>query len=88
MRSYWKTNNKGWNRTTIRVKGDKYSTMLNGKDGFPEAKMAKLPGRTSQADGGIPPIQFRNVFIRELKAGTNDDSPLAGSWDVPGCHEL
>ena len=65
--------NPGWTRTLIRVKGDKYSTMLNGKEGFPEAKMQNPPGAApivlQLAGDGRTPNQFRNVFIRELKAG-------------------
>ena len=59
--------NKGWNRAQIRVKADKYRVVINGKDITDDAKL-----RSDVATGpiGLTPgaaMQFRNVFIRELK---------------------
>ncbi len=62
--------NKGWNRAVVRVKGDHFSIMINGKVTIDNMRMAGLP-----ATGPIAllcrdePQQFRNVFIRALKAG-------------------
>jgi len=59
---------KGWNRTLIRVKGDKFRTIINGKEG-PDTKMVNptaTPIVLHPAGDGRAPSQVRNVFIREL----------------------
>jgi Domain of Unknown Function (DUF1080) len=61
--------NKGWNRALIRVKGDKSSVFINGKNITDDAKLQNKP---ATGPIGLTPgdgMQFRNVFIRELKGG-------------------
>jgi hypothetical protein len=62
-----------WNRTLIRLKGDRVTAHINGApviENYPLKGEAELP-----ATGAIAlwrasnPVQFRNVFIRELKVG-------------------
>ena len=57
---------KGWNRAIIRLKGDKLSVAVNGKvvtDNQPVTIDAI--GNIAMGAGGA--VQFRNVFVRDLK---------------------
>lgn len=57
-----------WNRFVIHMKGDRLSVRLNGKLVVDDAR---LPGVASAGPIALEhhgePVQFRNVFIRELK---------------------
>jgi hypothetical protein len=57
-----------WNRSILRVKGDAFSLRTND-DAIGESKFDKLPASGPIALVAESPGQFRNVFIRELKAG-------------------
>jgi hypothetical protein len=60
--------NKGWNRTLIRVQGDKFRVFINGKDATVfDGKLPKVAAASPITLHGNPGVQFRNVFIRELK---------------------
>jgi hypothetical protein len=56
-----------WNRFRIRVKGDKVSVFLNGKQ---VADETQLPGMPEQGGIGLQhvgqPMEFGNLFVREL----------------------
>ena len=57
-----------WNRGIITMKGDRLSFVLNGK---PVLDNAQLPGVPSRGPIGLQhfdgPIQFANLFVKELK---------------------
>ena len=73
---------KQWNRFEITVRGNTVKVLLNGKPvlpgvaipGLPERGLIALQHHGNQKDGQwtSPPalVQFRNVFIRELKPGS------------------
>lgn len=55
-----------WNRYQITVKGEELTVLLNGKPATPpQARIEKKRG--SIALVGSVPVEFANVFIRELK---------------------
>ncbi|OGV65337.1 MAG: hypothetical protein A2283_05525 [Lentisphaerae bacterium RIFOXYA12_FULL_48_11] len=68
-----------WNRFDITVRGSKVSVILNGKTVLPGVEIPGLPDKGAialQHHGGMkdgkwnsPPslLQFRNIFVRELK---------------------
>jgi hypothetical protein len=60
---------KGWNRSLIRVKGDQVSVTVNGKPAVADKKLAGIPSSGPIALASAFAIQYRNVFVRELKAG-------------------
>ena len=57
-----------WNRYKITMKGDKITVNLNGKN---VVENAVLPGVPASGPIGLQhtgdPIEFGNIFIRELK---------------------
>jgi hypothetical protein len=59
-----------WNRFVIRMKGDRLTVRLNGKLVIDNAQLPGVAkeGPIALQDHGDP-VQFRNVFIRELKNG-------------------
>ncbi len=73
-----------WNQFEIRVRGNSVRVVLNGKTVLPGAQIPNLPTRgrlALQHHGGkrdgrwtSPPalVQFKNIFIRELKADEAD----------------
>jgi hypothetical protein len=58
----------GWNRSILRVKGDAFSLRTNN-DAIGESTFKNLPASGPIALVAESPVQFRNVFIREFKAG-------------------
>ena len=57
-----------WNRMEIRLRGDGLTVVLNGEEVIAQAPLPGIPGRGPiglQHKRGR--IQFRNVFIREMK---------------------
>lgn len=59
----------GWNRTVIRVKGDRVNVSFNGKAGIDQG-VTGLPAAGAIGLGYVgEPTQFRNFFLRELKNG-------------------
>jgi hypothetical protein len=59
-----------WNRTTITMKGDRLSVVLNGKPTTTEKQLPNLPtrGPIGLSGGGLEqPFEFASIFIRELK---------------------
>lgn len=67
-----KADNKlgSWNRFVIRMKGDRLTVTLNGKRVIDNAHLPGAPktGPIALQHHGDP-VQFRNVFIRDLKSG-------------------
>jgi hypothetical protein len=59
----------GWNRSIIRVKGDRLSVRLNGKVDIDEAQLPDVAPTGPVALRAGSAVQFRNVFVRELKKG-------------------
>jgi Domain of Unknown Function (DUF1080) len=55
---------KQWNRSRITMKGDEATISLNGKP-LPAAKATKKRGAIA-LEGSVP-VEFANIFIRELK---------------------
>ncbi len=57
-----------WNRTIVRMKGDRLTVRVNGKLVI---ENAQLPGIAKSGPIALQhhgdPVQFRNVFVRELK---------------------
>ena len=58
-----------WNRFVITMRGDRLTVMLNGKTVIEEAQLPGVPasGLIALQHHGNP-IQFANIFIRELPA--------------------
>jgi hypothetical protein len=57
-----------WSRTVIHLKGNRLTTSFNGKPIFPNTDIRDLPPAGPvglYAEDG--PVEFRNIFIRELK---------------------
>jgi hypothetical protein len=58
---------KAWNRAVVNVKGDRATVTINGKD----SKELKLNARPTTGTIGLThrneAVQFRNLFVRELK---------------------
>ena len=65
-----KSDKKGaWHRSILRLKGEQL-TLRTNKALVGETRFEKLPGAGPIALVGMDgPVQFRNIFIRELKAG-------------------
>ncbi len=56
-----------WNSFVITMKGDRLTVVLNGETVIKNAKLPGIPktGKIALQDHGDP-IQFRNIFIKEL----------------------
>ena len=59
----------GWNRSVLTLKGDRLSMWTNNKLVTENARFADLPASGPIALFAENAVQFRNVFVRELKAG-------------------
>ncbi|MBI2804421.1 MAG: DUF1080 domain-containing protein [Planctomycetes bacterium] len=61
---------KGWSRAVLRVKGNTYRIIIDGKDVTDVGQLEKGAAKSGPiALAGENAVQFRNVFIRELKRG-------------------
>ena len=60
---------KAWNRAVIRMKGDKLTVRVNGGVIVDNVSLGPTPANGPIALTCGNGVQFRNVFIRDLKAG-------------------